>query len=107
MTPAWHLFAPRIGKIAALVDHGNPDQIAHLDQYGAVIRDVLDDLGLDTADPDALWALLAGLVTVEALYTLGARRGQVAPIFGHQLATVTNGIIAALLPHLPAEAKAR
>lgn len=83
---------------------GGPRALALLDQDGARIRDYLDRLGVEVTDPDALRAGLAFVLLFA--HRIGSRaRVNGCTHVALNARFVRNGIVAAVLPHCPAEAR--
>lgn len=78
-----------------------------LDQYGAQLRDELDAWGLSVADPDQVYAALVGqrLLLLSIAYAVAAGHFDRSHL---DVACATyHGIMAALLPSVPAEERGR
>lgn len=75
-----------------------PEWLARLDQDAASVRDRLDDLGVTITHGDAL---LAGLAFMQLMVERVPPMCSLPPI----AQSIRAGIIAALLDHLPVEAR--
>lgn len=102
----WGELAEDIAVVARLVAHESRHATvrAALDQDAAAIRDRLDELGVTVADPEAIRAGLA------FMHLLAERVHEHAWIIGavgaDTLVRATrNGIVAAVLDHVPQEAQ--
>lgn len=78
--------------------------LAMLDQEGARLRDELDELGVNVADPEQLRIGLAFMVVFQGRIDGCSKlaRSAMAPRVSR---AARNGIVAALLPLLPQEAR--
>lgn len=78
-----------------------------LEQYGAQLRDELDVWGLSTADSDQLYAVLVGQRLLLMSLALGVAAGKVDCSHLDVACSVHRGMIAALLPSIPAGERGR
>lgn len=100
----WDAVRPAVTLIAALVST-EPGAIGHADTLGAYVRDTFDAFGLAVTDEDATYTALvvAGLM-VELAHN-GLATGATTPEAVAAIAHIAQSLAAALIPHLPPEAR--
>lgn len=82
-----------------------PRDVARLDNYGARIRDSLDELGITIADEGQAYCALAGQWHFLRLLAQALAEGQLPLAAWTAAVQVYRGEVAALLPSLPPGAR--
>lgn len=98
---------PRVIPNTILLDLSmlGPGQLARLDEYGAHLRDSLDDLGVTVADEAQAYAALAGQWHLLRLLAQALAEGKLPLAAWTAAVQVYRGEVAALLPSLPPGAR--
>jgi len=100
----WARWSADIAQVQQLLDERGTKVVAPLDQQRAWVRDMFDEVGLTLTDPTVVASALMTIEWINRKVEIATRSGDICPASTMAIAGIQRGLIAGLLPYLPAEA---
>lgn len=104
ISPKWERMRPAATVLRGMV-HGDPANVARADAVQANVTEILDDMGVNVREPNALYAVLCGANLMTELAANGARKGTVDPNVALAVGRIGQTLTGSLLDYLPPEAR--